>query len=216
MQKTVIIDYGSGNLHSALKAFERVIAEHDLATSVEVTSDADAVTSADRIVLPGVGAFASCHSGLMAVDGMVAALEKSVLEAKRPFLGICVGMQLLASGSEEFGSTPGLGWLPGTVKKITPRDASFKVPHMGWNVVSGERHAVLPNDGPAHNHAYFVHSYHMVPDDPAHVLATTDHGGEIVATVGRDNILGVQFHPEKSQAYGMALIRNFLTWEPEV
>lgn len=226
MQQTVIVDYGSGNLHSALKAFERVISERGLDMSVAVSADAGRVREADRVVLPGVGAFASCYEGLQAVDGMVRALEESVLEAKRPFLGICVGMQLLASGSEEFGETPGLGWIPGVVRKIAPRDDTAKVPHMGWNRVTARAeesgtasdappHPVLPSTEGEPDHAYFVHSYHMQPADRRHILAVTAHGGsEIVAAIGRDNIAGVQFHPEKSQRYGLDLIGRFLVWDP--
>ena len=209
MENIAIIDYGSGNLRSVFRAFERVRLDHDLDVAVAVTSDPAEVQAADRIVLPGVGAFGACMRGLAAVPGMIEALEKSVLGAKQPFLGICVGMQLLASRGLEFETAEGLGWIPGEVLKIAPGSPGLKVPHMGWNTVSGSRHPVLPEAADA----YFVHSYHFVPEDPAHGLATVDYGGPLAAAVGRDNILGVQFHPEKSQANGLALIRNFLTWE---
>jgi glutamine amidotransferase len=210
-QKIAIIDYGSGNLRSVAKAFERVIAEHALPAQVEVTDDSAVVRAADRIVLPGVGAFAACMNGLVDVSGMVEALEYSVLEQKRPFLGICVGMQLLATRGLEFGETAGLGWVPGTVQKITPAGERYKIPHMGWNEVMGDAHPVLP----AAAHAYFVHSFQFLPEDAAHVLATTSHGTDIVAAIGRDNMIGVQFHPEKSQAYGLELVRRFIEWTPE-
>ena len=214
-QTIAIIDYGSGNLRSAARAFERVIAENELAASVKVTADPGIVAAADRIVLPGVGAFAACMEGLGALPGMVAALEEAVLGQKRPFLGICVGMQLLAETGFEYGASPGLGWVPGQVRRIMPQDPGLKVPHMGWNEVAPlAPHPVLPVSGETDGHAYFVHSYHFEPANVDDLLATTDYGGPIAAAVARDNIIGVQFHPEKSQGYGLALIRHFLDWSP--
>jgi glutamine amidotransferase len=213
---TAIIDYGSGNLHSALKAFERAAAETG-AGEVQLTSDPDAVRRADRIVLPGVGAFADCRRGLDAVPGMVVALREAVLERARPFLGICVGMQLMATRGLEHQVTEGLGWIPGDVVAIEPRDPGLRIPHMGWNTLRACRpHALLDGipTGDAGLHAYFVHSFHFVPADAAHVVAETDYGGPVVAMVGRDNIAGTQFHPEKSQKLGLALIANFLRWRP--
>jgi glutamine amidotransferase len=213
---TAIIDYGSGNLHSALKAFER--AAGDAGTGqVILTSDPDAVRRADRVVLPGVGAFADCKRGLEAVPGMVEALRDVVLQRGRPFLGICVGMQLMASRGLEHQVTEGLGWIPGDVVAIEPADPSLRVPHMGWNTLDILRpHALLQGipTGDAGLHAYFVHSFQFVPTDRAHVIAQTQYGGPVVAMVGRDNIAGTQFHPEKSQKLGLALIANFLRWRP--
>lgn len=204
-----IIDYGSGNLRSAAKAFERLSDD-----AVMVTADPKIVASADHIVLPGVGAYADCRSGLAAVDGMEEALHRAVIEQGRPFLGICVGMQLLASIGEEFGGTKGLDWIPGRVTAIKPADAKLKIPHMGWNELEGvSDHPVLAGlDQSAY--AYFVHSFHFLPENPDHLLATTDYGQDITAAIGRDNIFGTQFHPEKSQEAGLRLIRNFLNWKP--
>jgi len=204
-----IIDYGSGNLRSAAKAFE---SQTDL--EIQVTADVGVVAAADHIVLPGVGAFGDCRRGLFAVDGMVETLQRTVIEGGRPFLGICVGMQLMAARGLEHGVFEGFGWIDGDVVAVEPDDASLKVPHMGWNDLTHVAdHPVL--EGLDHGaHAYFVHSYHMVPADPAHVLATVDYGGAITAAVGRDNMIGTQFHPEKSQAAGLALIRNFVQWRP--
>ena len=216
-QRVAIIDYGSGNLHSAAKAFERAAREADVAARVAVTADPDYVASADRVVLPGVGAFADCASGLDAVTGMREALETAVGRHARPFLGICVGMQLLATRGLEFGETPGLGWIAGDVAAIRPRDPALKVPHMGWNTLDVVRpHALLDGiaTGPNGLHAYFVHSFHLAATDPATVVATADYGGPVTAMVGRDNIAGTQFHPEKSQALGLKLIANFLQWRP--
>jgi len=213
---TAIIDYGSGNLHSALKSFERSAAEVG-AGEVILTSDPDCVRRADHIVLPGVGAYADCRRGLDAVPGMVEALEDTVIRKGRPFLGICVGMQLMASRGLEHQVTQGLGWIPGDVTAIEPSDPSLRVPHMGWNTLEPQRpHALLEGipTGDLGLHAYFVHSYHFVPSDPAHIIARTQYGGPVVAMVGRDNLAGTQFHPEKSQKLGLALIANFLRWRP--
>lgn len=210
-----IVDYGSGNLRSAAKAFERAAGgAHEIA----VTSDPDKVAASDRIVLPGVGAFGDCRRGLFAVDGMADALNDAVVSRGRPFLGICVGMQLMAQRGLEHGSHDGLGWISGVVDAIAPVADSgalpLKVPHMGWNeLVIRKRHPVLEGleDG---QHAYFVHSYAMQTDDADAVLAETDYGGAITAIVGRDNLIGTQFHPEKSQRTGLRLIANFLGWRP--
>lgn len=217
MTRVAIIDYGSGNLHSAAKAFERALSDHGLKGTVDVTADPEALARASHIVLPGVGAFKDCRRGLDAVPGMVTALERVVRDGGKPFLGICVGMQLLATRGLEHDVTEGLGWIPGDVKLIEPADATLKIPHMGWNTldVSGAHPllAGLPL-GPKGLHAYFVHSYHLAAANPAHVLATTDYGGAITAIVGRDNIVGTQFHPEKSQSLGLSFIANFLRWRP--
>lgn len=210
-----IIDYGSGNLHSAQKAIERAATQAGI--DVIVTSDPDLVRRADRIVLPGVGAFADCRRGLDNVAGMVDALEECVIKGGKPFLGICVGMQLLASRGLEHGVAKGLNWIAGEVIEITSASPDLKVPHMGWNTLSAQRdHALLKNIpiGETGLHAYFVHSYHLKAKNPAHVIATTAYGGELTAVVGRDNIAGTQFHPEKSQKLGLALIANFLRWTP--
>lgn len=214
-QLTAIVDYGSGNLRSAAKAFERVVAELGLAQTVVVTADADVVAKADRIVLPGVGAFADCKAGLQALPGMVEALGQRVLADSRPFLGICVGMQLLATTGREHGDHAGLDWIPGEVLPIEPSDPALKVPHMGWNelaYVPGS-HPLLA-DLPDNPHAYFVHSYRFACALPAHRLARVDYGGPIAAVIGRDTIVGTQFHPEKSQRTGLKVIANFLTWAP--
>ena len=210
---TAIIDYESGNLHSAEKAFQRMATEVD-AGEVIVTSDADVVARADRIVLPGDGAFPACVDALKGHTGIYEAMCEAVIEKGRPFLGICVGMQLLASRGLEYREVDGLGWIGGTVEKISPSDPALKVPHMGWNdLVIDQPHPVL---GGLENglHAYFVHSYHFQVADPAHRLAHVDYAGDITAIVGRDNMLGMQFHPEKSQKVGLQLIANFLTWAP--
>jgi imidazole glycerol-phosphate synthase subunit HisH len=212
-----IIDYGSGNLHSAAKAFERAARDSGLAIPVLVTSDPERLRKAERIVLPGVGAFKDCRNGLKAVPGMWEALEEEVTRRAKPFLGICVGMQLMASRGLEHDVTEGFGWVPGDVKPISPRDASFKIPHMGWNTLDHRKpHALLDGMRLGENglHAYFVHSYHLDARDPADVVATTDHGCTITAMVGRDNIAGTQFHPEKSQELGLTLLANFLRWRP--
>jgi glutamine amidotransferase len=210
----VIVDYASGNLHSALKSFQRMSRETG-SGPVVVTADPEAVRTAERVVLPGVGAFADCRAGLGAVAGMIEAIEERVISGGAPFLGICVGQQLMASWGREHGlDTPGFGWIPGEVGRIRPSDPALKIPHMGWNALEPRApHPVLDGIAPD-DHAYFVHSYHLIADDPAHVLATTDHGGAVTAVVGRDNLIGTQFHPEKSQATGLRLIANFLAWRP--
>ena len=217
MQRVAIIDYGSGNLHSAAKAFERAARESSADAHIEVTSDPAEVLSADRVVLPGVGAFADCKRGLDAVPGMREALETSVRQKGRPFLGICVGMQLLADRGLEHVTTEGLGWIAGEVRLLEPSDPGLKIPHMGWNtLIAGRPHPLLNGiaTGPRGLHAYFVHSYHLKAADPSDVLAETDYGGPVTAIVGRDNIAGTQFHPEKSQRLGLLLIANFLGWKP--
>ena len=213
----VIIDYGSGNLHSAAKAFERASREAGLDQTVTVTSDPDLVARAERIVLPGVGAFADCRRGLDSVPGMVEALQRSVREEGRPFFGICVGMQLMATRGLEHTTSYGLDWIRGDVKAIEPGDPNLKIPHMGWNTLAEAKpHPLLAGipTGPDGLHAYFVHSYALAAADPGDVVATTDYGGPVTAIVGRDNLVGAQFHPEKSQALGLRLIANFLRWRP--
>jgi len=200
-----LIDYGAGNLHSVHNALVKAGADHAV-----ITADPDLVAKADRIVLPGVGAFRACRDALVAIPGMVDALRDAVLMRGVPFMGICVGMQLMADAGEEFGRHDGLGWVPGTVRLIQPTDPALKVPHMGWNDVVPAGHAPLLVPG----EAYFLHSYHFDAADPTHVIATTDHGGPLVAAIGRDNMLGVQFHPEKSQSYGLSLLSRFLEWRP--
>lgn len=212
-----IIDYGSGNLHSAAKAFERAARDSGLDTPVLVTSEPGTLRQAERIVLPGVGAFKDCHNGLMAVPGLWETLQDEVTAKAKPFLGICVGMQLMASRGLEHDVTEGFGWIPGDVKQITPRDPSFKVPHMGWNTLEPRRpHALLAGIPLGENglHAYFVHSYHLDAREAAHVVATTEHGTAVTAIVGRDNLAGTQFHPEKSQSLGLTFLANFLRWRP--
>jgi len=210
-----IIDYGSGNLRSAAKAFERAIDDAGLTIRVSVTADAGAVARAAAIVLPGVGAFADCRRGLDGLPGMVETLRRAVIEEGRPFLGICVGMQLLASIGREHGDHAGLGWITGEVRRITPTDPALKIPHMGWNALRLARpeHPVLRGIETG-AHAYFVHSYAFSPADPGAVLADVDYGGPITAIVGEGSIVGTQFHPEKSQATGLRLITNFLKWRP--
>lgn len=217
MQRVVIIDYGSGNLHSAAKAFERAARESETASEIMVSTRAGDVASADRVVLPGVGAFADCKRGLERVPGMRAALEDVVRVKGRPFLGICVGMQLLSERGLEFEVTEGLGWIKGEVRPIAPADPALKIPHMGWNTLDVVTpHALLDGipTGRDGLHAYFVHSYHFVAANEAHVVARTGYGGPITAMVGRDNMVGTQFHPEKSQTLGLKLIANFLKWTP--
>jgi glutamine amidotransferase len=212
-----IVDYGSGNLHSAAKAFERAAREEGLVQPIVVTSDPAAVVRADRVVLPGVGAFADCRRGLDAVAGMVAALEESVRARGRPFLGICVGMQLMAERGREYEVTPGLGWIAGEVDRIAPADPSLKIPHMGWNTLDARRtHPLLDGIalGPQGLHAYFVHSYELKPAERFDLVAEADYGGPVTAVVGRDTMVGTQFHPEKSQRLGLRLIANFLKWKP--
>ena len=202
-----LVDYGAGNLHSVHNALKAVGA------NVKVTADANVVRAADRIVLPGVGAFKACADGLAAVPGMVDAMRERVHVGGAPFLGICVGMQLLADRGLEFGSHPGLGWIPGEVRLIEPSDPVIKIPHMGWNDVALLPHA-RGHDVIEEGEAYFLHSYHFAADNPADIAAMTDHGEGLVAAVARDNMLGVQFHPEKSQAFGLRLLENFLEWAP--
>ena len=247
-----IIDYGSGNLHSAVKSFERAATENDLDTKITLTNNPAVIKSADRIVLPGVGAYADCLNGLQAIPGLREALQETVIEKARPFFGICVGMQLMSTEGHEHGRTQGLNWTPGKVVPIQPKDPSLKIPHMGWNTLSvsglgsdadsavaggqskaptksddegdgatvdekcGANHPVLKDIdlGPSGLHAYFVHSYHFEVENPGHCLLTTDYGGSITAMVGRDNLIGTQFHPEKSQILGLKLISNFLKWQP--
>jgi glutamine amidotransferase len=203
-----LIDVGSGNLHSVHNALVAAGAER-----VTVTADPEIVRGARRIVLPGVGSFRACAEGLHAIPGMVEALEERVLEGGVPFLGVCVGMQLLASEGHEHGITPGLGWIPGEVRRIERTDPAIKIPHMGWNDVQPTVHAdgaglIVPGE------AYFLHSYHFQPEEGRDIAAMTDHGGGLIAAVARDNIVGVQFHPEKSQSYGLSLLARFLDWAP--
>ncbi len=209
--KVVIIDYGSGNLHSALKAFERAAGGSG---QIAVTSDPDEVRKAERIVLPGVGAFKDCHAGLMAVTGMRETLQEQVIARGKPFLGICVGMQLMATRGLEHDITQGLGWIAGDVKPITPTDSTLKIPHMGWNTLDVKSSHPLLAGIEEGAHAYFVHSYHLEAALPEDVIATADYAGPITAMVGYDNMAGTQFHPEKSQTLGLALIANFLRWKP--
>ena len=217
MQRLAIINYGSGNLHSAAKAFERAARESEADVSIEVTDSPAAVLAADRVVLPGVGAFADCKAGVNAVAGMREALEESVRVKLRPFLGICVGAQLMAERGLEFRITPGFGWIKGDVKAIKPIDPALKIPHMGWNTLDVVNpHPLLAGiaTGPQGLHAYFVHSFHFAVADRASVVAETDYGGPVTAMVAAGNIAGTQFHPEKSQTLGLRLIANFLKWRP--
>ena len=212
-----IVDYGSGNLHSAAKAFERAAREAGLDTMIDVTADPDRVRRADHIVLPGVGAFADCRRGLDEVPGLTPAMTEAVVERGRPFLGICVGMQLMASRGLEHEVTAGLGWIPGDVAALDPDDHDLKIPHMGWNTLEPRgSHPLLEGiaTGPRGLHAYFVHSYALTPQHSGDLVAATDYGGPIAAIVGRDNMAGTQFHPEKSQTLGLALLANFLRWRP--
>ncbi|MET0743588.1 MAG: imidazole glycerol phosphate synthase subunit HisH [Microvirga sp.] len=216
-ETVAIIDYGSGNLHSAAKAFERAAREGGLDTRICLTSDPEVVAAADRVVLPGVGAYADCRRGLDGVPGMVEAMTQVAQGAGRPFLGICVGMQLLASRGLEYETTPGLGWIPGDVAPIRPSDPTLKIPHMGWNTLRIARdHALLADipTGEGGLHAYFVHSFALSAEHPDDVVAQADYGGPVTAMVARGNIAGTQFHPEKSQRLGLALITNFLNWRP--
>jgi glutamine amidotransferase len=212
-----IVDYGSGNLHSAAKAFERAARESGHDQPIIVTRDPDAVRRADRVVLPGVGAFADCRRGLDNVSGMVAALKETVRDKGRPFLGICVGMQLMAERGREYRVTEGLGWVRGEVDKIAPADHKLKIPHMGWNTLHAlTSHPLLEGIplGPDGLHAYFVHSYHVKPADRSDLVAQADYGGPVTAIVAHGTAVGTQFHPEKSQRLGLALIANFLKWKP--
>ncbi len=210
---TAIIDYESGNLHSAQKAFERMARETDTGTVV-VTGDADVVANADRIVLPGDGAFPACMAELKGHSGLYAAMIEAVETKGRPFMGICVGMQLMATWGREYSDTKGLDWIAGEVTRITPADPALKVPHMGWNdLILDGAHPVFEGIETG-DHAYFVHSYHMVVDNPAQRLAHVDYAGDVTAVIGRDNMIGLQFHPEKSQSAGLRMIANFLNWAP--
>jgi glutamine amidotransferase len=208
-----IVDYGSGNLRSAAKAFER--AARESGARILVTADPEAVRAAERVVLPGVGAFADCMNGLKALPGMVDALNEAAIRRARPLLGICVGMQLMAERGLEHGTHAGLGWIEGEVAELKPADPALRVPHMGWNEleIAPAPHPVLEGL-PTGTHVYFVHSYAITPTNPRHVLASVSYGGAVAAVVGRDNLVGTQFHPEKSQDAGLRLIANFLAWRP--
>jgi len=212
--KVAIIDYGSGNLRSVAKAFERAANDSGVSATIEVTGNAQDVRAADRLVLPGVGAYADCRSGLEAVEGLHEALNEAVLEKAHPFLGICVGMQLMATVGREFGNTQGFDWIKGEVAPLTPNDPALKIPHMGWNDLEMVGEHPLFDGIESGQHAYFVHSFHYVPDDANDVRARVDYGGPVTAAVGRDNMFGTQFHPEKSQALGLSFIANFLKWKP--
>lgn len=217
VERVAIVDYGAGNLRSVAKALETVSRDAGREIQIIVTASGDTIKAADRIVLPGVGAFGQCAAALRSLPDMEDALRQRVLEQRVPFLGVCVGMQLLARRGSEHGTHQGLGWIPGEVVRLEPADPMLKVPHMAWSPVRltlpGLEYAALKGieDG---GQAYFVHSFRFVPADRAHLLATCNYGGEVAAIVGRDNILGVQFHPEKSQAYGLAFLRTFLGWRP--
>ena len=212
-----IIDYGSGNLHSAAKAFERAAAEAETGHIIRVTADPEVVRRAERIVLPGVGAYADCWAGLNAVDGMIEALDESVTRGGKPFLGICVGMQLLSERGHEYRITGGLGWIKGEVRRIEPKDAALKIPHMGWNTLNVRVDHPLLRGIPAGSdgwHAYFVHSYGLMNAGPSELVAETEYGGPFTAIVAKGNVAGTQFHPEKSQKLGLRLVANFLQWRP--
>lgn len=211
--RAALIDYGSGNIASAAKALSRAAAETS-GHEILVTADPDMVRKCERIVLPGVGAFADCMRGLSAVPGMVEALNESVLQGGKPILGICVGMQLMATAGREFGTHNGLNWIGGEVVPLSPADPALKIPHMGWNeILLAQNHPIFA-DLDSNANAYFVHSFEMKPANAAHRLATTDYGGAVTAAIGRDNIVGTQFHPEKSQAVGLTILGNFLSWTP--
>jgi glutamine amidotransferase len=214
MQTVALIDYGSGNLRSAEKALWEVARRAHAPYRIETTADPQVVASADRIVLPGVGAFAACMDAVEARDGVVEAMTEAVKARGAPFLGVCVGMQLLATSGLEFGAHAGLGWIPGQVRRLEPADPHAKVPHMGWNALDPVQRHPLLEGAPSDTHMYFTHSFAFYPDDPADIIATTDHSGRFVSAVARDNVAGVQFHPEKSQAAGLALIERFLEWRP--
>jgi len=212
--KVVIIDYGSGNLRSVAKSFERAAQDYKIVAEILVTGDPAQVAGADRLVLPGVGAFADCRAGLEAADGLLDVLTELVCEKARPFFGICVGMQLMADVGREFGDQAGLGWIPGEVTALAPADASLKIPHMGWNDLHLVGRHPLFDGIKAGSHAYFVHSFQFAPATAAHVWAEVDYGGPVTAAIGRDNLFGTQFHPEKSQGLGLHIIANFLKWKP--
>lgn len=214
MSLVALIDYGSGNLRSAEKALARAATEQGLDREIAVTADPAVVATAGRIVLPGVGAFADCMAGLTRLPGMVEALREAVLVKKTPFLGICVGMQLLATVGREFGDHKGLGWIGGEVVRLTPADPALKIPHMGWNELRFVKNHPLFAGLDSGAHAYFVHSYYFRTADKANLLATTEYGGTVAAVVGSGNIVGTQFHPEKSQATGLTFLGNFLDWAP--
>ena len=214
MASVALIDYGSGNLRSAEKALARAAAEHGTGHEIVVTDRPDVARKAERIVLPGVGAFADCMRGLSALPGMVKALEESVLKRRVPFLGICVGMQLLAEVGREFGDHEGLGWIDGDVVRMEPADPALKIPHMGWNELTLRRPHPLFEGIATGAHVYFVHSFVIRPKRNDDIVATSDYGGDVVAAVARNNIAGTQFHPEKSQAVGLSLLANFLKWRP--
>jgi len=209
-----IIDYGSGNLRSAAKAFERAARKAGLNKPVHVTADPEAVRAAERIVLPGVGAFGDCKSGLEALPGMIDALEDEVRKKSKPFMGICVGMQLLADTGYEHGTYKGFGWIPGEVVPIKPNDGTLKIPHMGWNDLAIKKPHAMFDSIASGTHAYFVHSFGFECTDGNNIVATVDYGGAITAAIGMDNIIATQFHPEKSQAMGLQFITNFLKWRP--
>lgn len=212
--RIAVVDYGAGNIRSAVRAFEHVAGQVGIAAEVEVVTTPEAILAADRIVLPGDGAFADCIGALRARSSMAQALEEAVRRRGRPFFGICVGMQLLATRGLEYGEHPGLGWVAGDVERIVPRDPRLKVPHMGWNDLRLTHPHPVTEGLAAGAHAYFIHSYHLVPKAHDAVLAEADHGGPIVAVVAEGNVVGTQFHPEKSQATGLRMIANFLRWKP--
>ncbi|MBL4639999.1 MAG: imidazole glycerol phosphate synthase subunit HisH [Kordiimonadaceae bacterium] len=216
-ETAVVIDYGSGNLRSAEKSLTRAAQNAGLNCTIKVTDKPDEVRAADRIILPGVGAFADCRRGLLAIDGLREAIQEKVRVEAKPFLGICVGMQLMATEGHEFGVHKGMGWIDGSIRAMQPDDAALKIPHMGWNDVSltdaGKAHPVAGVFTPG-DHAYFVHSYHMELNAEASLLGTTNYGGQVTAIVGADNMIGTQFHPEKSQAVGLKFLTAFLEWRP--
>lgn len=213
MQTVALIDYGSGNLRSAEKALREAARRRDIAAEIVLTADPDLVAKADRVFLPGVGAFASCRAGLDAT-GVYEAMNEAVHGRGQPFMGICVGHQLLATEGLEFGTTAGLDWIGGQVKKLQPQDTALTIPHMGWNAISLVRDHPLFAGVPDGAHMYYANSFALSAADPADVVATTDHGGPFTAAVAKGNVAGVQFHPEKSQASGLALLANFLEWRP--
>lgn len=212
--RVCVVDYGSGNLRSCAKAFERAASDAGIDATIEVSGSPKAVQAADRIVLPGVGAFADCRRGLDDVPGLIEALSEAVTVQAKPFFGICVGMQLMADVGREFGDTPGLGWIGGEVVALKPSDAALKIPHMGWNDLQIIHPHPLLDGIEAGSHAYFVHSYQFCVKDEADIVAIVDYGGPVTAVVARGNMVGTQFHPEKSQAVGLGIIRNFLNWRP--